>query len=123
MESKQWKKEQAWEALTDPKSWCMVALPFLTIIPNACVSTFSPIVLTGLGYTGRRSLLLTLPQGACGAVWVIGLGYAQERWRNTRAIAYTITIVPVIVLSALLWRLPDDDLAGRVRSSACVVSD
>jgi hypothetical protein len=64
LENKVFKWSQATEALTDFRCLVMVPLAFLTVIPNACVSTFSPIVLKGLGYSPIRVLVMTIPQGA-----------------------------------------------------------
>jgi ACS family allantoate permease-like MFS transporter len=63
LENKVFKWSQAMEALTDFRCLIMVPLAFLTVIPNACVSTFSPIVLKGLGYSSIRVLVMTIPQG------------------------------------------------------------
>lgn len=49
---------QAREALTDPRCLLMIPLAFLNVIPNACVSTFSPIVLKGMGYTSLETIIM-----------------------------------------------------------------
>jgi hypothetical protein len=49
---------QAREALTDPRCLLMIPLAFLNVIPNACVSTFSPIVLKGMGYTSLQTIIM-----------------------------------------------------------------
>lgn len=54
---------QAREALTDPRCLLMIPLAFLNVIPNACVSTFSPIVLRGMGYTPLETIIMVSPGG------------------------------------------------------------
>lgn len=56
---------------------------------------------------------MTLPQGATNVVIVNLYGYLQQRYRNTRALFYTISILPIIMCSSLLWKLPSTQLAGR----------
>lgn len=56
---------------------------------------------------------MTLPQGATNVIIVNLYGYLQQRYRNTRALFYTLSIVPIIMCSTLLWKLPSTQLAGR----------
>lgn len=55
-----------------------------------------------------------MPQGAVNIAAVYGYGYLQQKFKNIRSLCYTASIVPIIVCSALLWKLPDENHAGRL---------
>jgi len=43
---------QAFEMITDLKSWCWMALMFLMAIPAGGIGTFGPLILKGFGFDG-----------------------------------------------------------------------
>lgn len=56
----------------------MYPMPLLNVLPNACVSTFAPIVLAGLGYTPKQVLIMSIPSGVTNFTVVIIMGLIQE---------------------------------------------
>lgn len=56
----------------------MFIIPVLNVLPNACVSTFAPIVLAGLGYTPKQVLIMSIPSGVTNFTVVIIMGFVQE---------------------------------------------
>lgn len=56
----------------------MFPLPLLNVLPNACVSTFAPIVIAGLGYSPIGVLVMSIPSGVTNMVVVLGMGFVQE---------------------------------------------
>jgi hypothetical protein len=54
-----------------------------------------------------------MPQGAVNVVIVIGYGFLQQRFRNTRFIFFQLSLLPIIGCSALLWKLPFNNIPGR----------
>ena len=63
IENKKFKKDQMWEAFTDPKTWLMFFFHIWISIPNGGLTNFAPLIINGLGYTAQRSTLLTMPTG------------------------------------------------------------
>lgn len=72
------KRSQVWEALTDIRCLMMFPLPLLNVLPNACVSTFAPIVLAGLGYNAKQVLIMSIPSGVTNFTVVILMGFVQQ---------------------------------------------
>ncbi|KAL4898284.1 major facilitator superfamily domain-containing protein [Aspergillus ambiguus] len=58
-----YKKEQVWELLLDIKFWIIFFTAFFCMIGNGPVSTFTPIIINGLGFNTLTSLLLVMPAG------------------------------------------------------------
>lgn len=54
-----------------------------------------------------------MPQGAVNVTIVIGYGFLQQRFRNTRFLFFQLSLIPIIACSAMLWKLPVDNLSGR----------
>ena len=46
------KREQLWELVLDIKFWLVFAMAFLILVANGPVSTFIPIIISDLGYSG-----------------------------------------------------------------------
>ncbi|XMA08544.1 hypothetical protein WAI453_001335 [Rhynchosporium graminicola] len=77
--SKIFKKEQFYEALTDPNTWLYAFWVFAANIPNSIATSFGNILVTGIGYTATESLLLVTPLGAYEVVVLIGLTWLARR--------------------------------------------
>jgi nitrate/nitrite transporter NarK len=73
----------------------------LSSIPNGGISNFSSILLTTFGYTSRQALILAAPGGAIGVVFVLGVGYLSDRWRD-RSSVMLICILPTILGAGLM---------------------
>lgn len=63
--------------------------------------------------TDTQFIVQAVPGGAANVVIVNLYGYLQQRHRNTRALFYTISIAPIVMCAALLWKLPASNNAGR----------
>jgi len=57
------KKEQMIELLFDLKFWVMFLMTLLAMFANAPVSTFTPLIISGFGFSTLNSLLLVVPVG------------------------------------------------------------
>ncbi|KAF8854836.1 MFS general substrate transporter [Acephala macrosclerotiorum] len=83
--TKTFKKEQVWEALRDPNTWLYSFWVFAANVPNSITTSFSNILVTGMGYSSTESLLLVTPLGAYEVVVLIGLTWLamktnQRHW-------------------------------------------
>jgi MFS family permease len=106
------KKEQLWDAATDVKFWLSFSMSFLIMIANGPVSSFIPIIISGFGYTGLTSLLLTMPAGAVTGTIELLAPLAAYRFKNVRTYAISICQCGTIMASFLLWLLPRENKGG-----------
>ncbi|KAI7777690.1 hypothetical protein LA080_003183 [Diaporthe eres] len=73
------KWNQFWEAIKDPNTWLYAFWIFAANIPNSIATSFGNILVTGMGYTRKGSLLLVTPLGAYEIVVLIGLTYLASK--------------------------------------------
>ena len=95
------KKDQLFETFKDLRVWLVCICTMLSSIPNGGISNFSSILLTTFGYTSRQALILAAPGGAIGVVFVLGVGYLSDRWRD-RSSVMLICILPTILGAGLM---------------------
>ncbi|KAF9889034.1 hypothetical protein FE257_008011 [Aspergillus nanangensis] len=91
----QW--NQVWEALTDYKIWILFLYQLANCIPNGGFTTFTSLVMTGLGFSTLEVYLLSMPIGAVHAIFSIGSTYLATKYTNSRCtIAGFCTLVGLI---------------------------
>ena len=108
------KRSQLWETVRDVRVWLIALATLLSSIPNGGISNFSSILLTTFGYTARQALLLSIPSGAIGVVFVLGSGWLSDRLRD-RSLIMFICIIPTILAAALMIGL---DPGGMPKNKA-----
>ena len=107
----QHKRHQVVEAIKDPKVWILVLGVFFQNMTNALQSSFTGLIIKGLGYSTYQSVLLTMPASA-----VIGLAcltvtwFLSSKWgQNKRIFAIILCYLPGIVGTVLLYAVPLTD--------------
>ncbi|KAK6435098.1 hypothetical protein LTR95_008711 [Oleoguttula sp. CCFEE 5521] len=95
------KKSQVLSALKDTRVWLICLATMLTSIPNGGISNFSSILLTTFGYTSQQALIMSMPAGAIGVVFVLFSGWLSDKL-NDRSIVMFICILPTILSAALM---------------------
>lgn len=95
------KKDQIWQAFKDVRIWLICLSTMLSSIPNGGISNFSSILLTTFGYTPQQALLMSMPAGAIGVVFVLGSGWLSDRL-NDRSLVMFICIIPTILAASLM---------------------
>ncbi|KAL2113150.1 hypothetical protein VUR80DRAFT_5229 [Thermomyces stellatus] len=101
-ENKRFKSYQFFEALADYRLWGVCILSIASCTGSGAVTTFSPIVFNGMGFTVFQSLLLNLPIGALAFICILGSGYIGQRVPNARFHIITISCLPVIIGCCLM---------------------
>lgn len=105
---------QAIELSMDPKFWLLLSTAFVMLFVNGPVTTFIPIIINQLGFTGFTSLLLIMPAGAIiGTVQLIA-PYCAMKFKNSRVWIIVITCAMSLIGSILLWQLPITQTGGRL---------
>jgi len=102
------KSSQVLELLTDTKFWLIFLFAFLSMIANAPISTFVPIIIRSFGFSPLNSLLLIMPAGAfAGTMQLLG-PYLSYKYSDKGIRAWIIAACQVVttVAALLLWLLP-----------------
>ncbi|KAF2102557.1 MFS transporter [Rhizodiscina lignyota] len=108
------KREQLWELLLDVKFWMVFAMAFLILVANGPVSTFTPIIINDLGFSGLNSLLLIMPAG-----FIIGtnewtIPWLAMKFKGMRAYLVAFAVCGTILSSCLLWQLPQSATGAKL---------
>lgn len=120
MENKTWKREQVVEALLDPKTWLMFLFNIFVSIPNGGLTNFQALIIKGLGFSSRRSVLLGMPEGVVGTISTYGCSlavfYLSKHWPRLQVRVLVIVAVELIgmVACVFLYVLPQDAIGGRL---------
>ncbi|PLN80217.1 putative MFS allantoate transporter [Aspergillus taichungensis] len=95
------KLAQVYEALRDPHTWLYAFWVFAANIPNSTATSFGNILVSGMGYTQRQSLLLVTPLGAYEVVLLVGLTYLSMK-TDQRLLWCIVGHIPAIVGAILM---------------------
>ncbi|KAF7561053.1 hypothetical protein G7046_g3118 [Stylonectria norvegica] len=106
------KGSQVWELALDPKFWTVFAIAFLSMIANAPISAFVPIIIKGLGFNSLNSLLLMMPAGAYAGTMMLILPYIAFKYPNIRSYLVFGAQMGTVLGSCLLWKLPLSKTGG-----------
>jgi len=108
IKNKEHKRYQVLEALRDPKVWILTLGVFFQNMTNALQSSFTGLIIKGLGYNTYHAVLLTIP-----ASLVIGLTCLAVTWflssslgQNKRIFAIICCYLPGIIGTVLLYAVP-----------------
>ncbi|KAK5129872.1 hypothetical protein LTR08_002749 [Meristemomyces frigidus] len=108
------KKEQVWEMLRDANFWLVFAMAFCILVANGPVSTFTPIIIRDLGFSGLNSLLLIMPAGFTIGMIELTAPYCAMKFPGWRAYIVAITVCGTILASLLLWLLPQTATGAKL---------
>jgi hypothetical protein len=87
-------------------------MAFLLMIGNGPVSSFTPIIINGFGFTGLNSLLLTMPAGFVSGTIELLAPLAAYKIPRARTYIIAICAMGTVMASLLLWLLPRSAKGG-----------
>lgn len=80
--NEQYDKRHIYAAAKDWKCWAYAFIYMGTLCPLYAFSLFLPTILAGMGYSGTRAQLLSVPPYACAATLTIIVGYIGDRTKQ-----------------------------------------
>lgn len=118
--SKKIKWHQVREAFVDVRTWLYFAFPFVSNVPNGGLTNFSSILLRGMGFSVRTTLLYGMVGGAVeiGGCSIVGV-LAMYFWNKFRMGWALIGAAMSVVCMCLLAWAPSNEgkMAGLFMSS------
>ncbi|KAJ9137556.1 Pantothenate transporter [Pleurostoma richardsiae] len=114
IENRRYKLYQVKEALMDIQAWMLTAIAFLQCIPGGGLTAFDKIVVRGLGYDDRQTVLMAFPEDAVHLMSVIVAGVISQTVPNSRCAMMIVTNIIVLVGSVLVGTLPDSKAHSRL---------
>ncbi|KAE8151605.1 major facilitator superfamily domain-containing protein [Aspergillus avenaceus] len=114
IENRKYKLDQVKEALLDSHVWMLCAQSFLQCIPAGGLSAFGKLILTGMGFSSRRAVLLANPSHAVQLMSNVIAGAFASLIPNSRCAMMIFTNVIVLIGSVLLETLPSPRSLGAL---------
>ncbi|KAL3447904.1 major facilitator superfamily domain-containing protein [Aspergillus insuetus] len=101
-EGTSWNRAQAVECFRDPKTWHLLAIAFLTQIPNGGIQNFANLVIESFGFTALQSTLVNIPFSIIGGATVTYTGWLAGRFRKVNCILIALILAFAGTGSALI---------------------
>ncbi|KAI9690630.1 MAG: hypothetical protein M1820_009961 [Bogoriella megaspora] len=95
------KRDQIFETFKDVRVWFVSLCTLLSSIPNGGISNFSSILLTTFGYSSKEALIMSMPTGAIGVVFVLFSGWLSDKLRD-RSVVMLVCVIPTILAAGLM---------------------
>ncbi|KAK2741384.1 hypothetical protein FQN57_005669 [Myotisia sp. PD_48] len=112
--NKQWKWNQALEAVVDPKTWLLFLFNIAINIPNGGLITFGGLIIKHLGFSAVESSLLNMPTGVMSTLSAFVFSAIAARWINRRCLTTMIAAVVPIIGSIVVYTLDTKQVPGQM---------
>ncbi|PWY86784.1 allantoate permease, partial [Aspergillus heteromorphus CBS 117.55] len=112
--NREWKLDQALEAILDLKTWTLFFFNIAINIPNGGLTTFSGIIIDDLGFSAVNTSLLNMPTGIMSTLAAFLFSWLAARWTNRRCLVTMIACCLPIVGSALVYSLLRTNIGGQM---------
>ncbi|KIW87270.1 uncharacterized protein Z519_12173 [Cladophialophora bantiana CBS 173.52] len=110
------KASQLWELLTSAHFWLIVSMSLTINVSNAVPTTFNPIIIASMGFSGFNALLLTIPVGASGVIFTIGTAWLMQKFsqKNWRSFTVCFEVLVILLVCVLFWQCPEMPVGGKL---------
>ncbi|KAI5236718.1 MFS general substrate transporter [Aureobasidium subglaciale] len=111
------KLSQVKEALTDPQIWILFLFVLCNEGINGGFANFGKLIVKGIAHGDAvRTTALGIPSGAFQVFFVFTGPFLASRFKNIRTYIMALYLVPTIVGTSLVWKLPRSNSDGLLVS-------
>lgn len=82
MQNKTFRREQVWEALTDPATYCYCLIQICTTLPTSGLGAFYNIIVNSLGFTVLETQLLAMVLGAYIIIVLLSSNWLVSKYKQ-----------------------------------------
>lgn len=110
------KVSQLWEVLTSAHFWLIFFMALTINVCNAVPTTFNPIIIADMGFSGFNALLLTIPVGATGVIFTIGTAWLMQKYshKNWRSWTIFLEVNGIVLVCVLFWQKPTMPIGAKL---------
>ena len=108
------KVDQAWQTVADPKTWILFILAVSAQVPNAAITSFTSLIIKDFGFDTLGSQYLQIPGGFVQFAALLGGGFICSKWPNSRCPTMMVANLICIAGAAMLVGLPDSATWARL---------
>ena len=105
---------QVFMAIKDPQTWFLLLYTLCVNLCNGGITSFSSIIIAGFGFSNLKSLLIQMPMGAAQLVFLVLTSGIATFFCQTRILMMILNTAVSMIGMILIWKLDDDDRAGRM---------
>ncbi|KAI0894205.1 MFS general substrate transporter [Annulohypoxylon nitens] len=114
LQNRVFKKEQVWDALTDPQTWCYAGIQFTTTLPTSGLGAFANLIISGsLGFSNLQTQLLAMVLGFYIIIVLLGSVWLVKRF-NQNILTMLGFIIPSFIGTILLMTIPNHTFPQHV---------
>ncbi|KAL6239477.1 fungal-specific transcription factor domain-containing protein [Aspergillus navahoensis] len=110
----QWKWDQAFEAIIDPKTWILFLFNIAINIPNGGLTTFSGIIINNLGFSAVNTSLLNMPTGVMSTLSAFVFSWIAAKWSNRRCLVTMLASCVPGIGAIIVYILPRSNIGGQM---------
>ncbi|KAI8065534.1 major facilitator superfamily domain-containing protein [Gongronella butleri] len=89
-------KAHIFESLREGRYYAHIAIAMLCNLQNGCTTVFSTQIIREMGFNSFQSILLNIPNGACGVILITITTFSCRRFNEYGYVALAMTIVSTI---------------------------
>lgn len=101
LQNRKFKKEQLYEAIRDPQTYCYFFIQMLTSLPTSGLGAFANIIIHSFGYTILETQLLAMVLGAYLIILLLSSSWLSKRF-NQNIFFMIMYVVPSIIGTVVL---------------------
>lgn len=114
IQNRVFKKEQVYDALTDPQTWCYAGIQLTTTLPTSGLGAFANIIINeSLGFSILQTQLLAMVLGFYIIIVLLGSVWLVKRF-NQNTLTMLGFVVPSFVGTILLMTIPNETFSQHV---------
>lgn len=98
-----WTWSQFTECMLDMKSWLIVALVVLNILPNGGIISYGFIIIESFGFSNIETTILNVPTSVITWIAIVSSGYISTRIPNSRCLVIAGTVILPVIGAVLVY--------------------
>ncbi|KAK5636908.1 hypothetical protein RRF57_012620 [Xylaria bambusicola] len=114
LQNRTFKKEQVFDALADPQTWCYAGIQLFTTLPTSGLGSFANIIIsTNLKFSVLQTQLLAIVLGAYIIIVLLGSVWIVKKTSQNILVALGF-VIPSFVGTILLLTIPNETFSQHV---------
>ncbi|KAJ5337154.1 uncharacterized protein N7506_005176 [Penicillium brevicompactum] len=105
LQNRSFRKEQVWDALTDPQLYAFALIQILTTIPSGGIGAYANIILKSFDFSTWEAQLLSMVIGAVTTITMLVSAYLDRKFHQTIWIMIS-SVIPSILGCSILIGIP-----------------
>ncbi|KAI1500038.1 major facilitator superfamily domain-containing protein [Biscogniauxia marginata] len=119
LQNREFKKDQVWDALMDPQTWCYAAIQLTTTLPTSGLGAFANIIISSnLGFSNLQTQLLAMVLGFYIIIVLLLSVWLVKRF-NQNLLTMLGFVIPSFIGTILLMTIPNETFSQHIGLLIC----